>query len=128
MNRTEITVIALPSRKELDLDVPADLPIGQLGEAILQGMEEWNTYPYGQVGCRAEASLQGDNWRLLREEATLVEEGILDGMQLRLTQTISYSTASQERQQAHFTETVPLFEPSGSHNTEQVKERGGDGI
>ncbi|MFC4102170.1 EsaB/YukD family protein [Paenibacillus xanthanilyticus] len=83
MNYTVVTVIAMPSGKEFDLELPSDLPLRQLSSALLASVGE--ALPEeAELSVRLSVSEYGHSWSDIDPGLTLQEAGVVDGMFMRV--------------------------------------------
>jgi hypothetical protein len=109
MKRAVITLVSESTGKMLDIDIPTDIPLEQLGERLLTCLDEWiisvphkNTYRFAK-------SDNGNEWHLLDKSLSLDEAGVMEGSYLRIESIVSYSTVSDMEKATLFQDVVPLF-------------------
>ncbi|TYP69603.1 EsaB/YukD family protein [Paenibacillus methanolicus] len=83
MNYTVVTVIAMPSGKEFDLELPSDLPLQQLSPALLASVGD-EIPEEAEPALRLSVSEYGLSWSDIDPGLTLQEAGVVDGMFMRV--------------------------------------------
>ncbi|MFB9324469.1 EsaB/YukD family protein [Paenibacillus aurantiacus] len=83
MNYTVVTVIAMPSGREIDLELPSDLPLHQLSPAIVASLGD-DVPVEADLALRLSISEYGHSWSDVNPELTLQQAGVIDGMYMRV--------------------------------------------
>lgn len=109
MSRTLITLSIESLGNTIDLDLPDNIPLGELMDMIFRNTSGW--IPIGSK--REEFNYlisDGElNWRSIDLNMTLEEAQVMDGYCLRMEKSQSFSTASVNERDTLRQNEIPLF-------------------
>lgn len=93
MNHSLITLIIDASGRTADIELPDNVPLRELLEPMLKGMNEWLSLHFQAEEFNLLISDDGIEWRSISIEQTLEQLQIVDGHYIRLEKSQSFSTA-----------------------------------
>ncbi|WP_435924036.1 hypothetical protein [Paenibacillus sp. DYY-L-2] len=92
MNTTLLTLMIESTGRSLDLELPGDVPIREVLERVLPGLEEWGPYPFMEKECQFLISGGDQRWKTIDISRTLNELEVLDGSYFRIEKKQNFST------------------------------------
>ncbi|OAB38450.1 EsaB/YukD family protein [Paenibacillus glacialis] len=92
MERSTITLVIDSSGKKTDLELPSQVPLEEMLELMMKGMNEWISLSFQLSDFRLLLSEGDESWRAIQPSMSLHELGVTDGCYLRLEKIQSFST------------------------------------
>ncbi|MCK6078284.1 hypothetical protein ACN9MH_24140 [Paenibacillus silvae] len=92
MDRTLLTLIIDATGKRTDIEVPNMLPLNELLEPMLKGLNEGMALTFQASNYRYSLSSDGSEWNNIELHQSLADVKAMDGCYLRIEQVNSFST------------------------------------
>lgn len=109
MSVTTVTLSIFPANVVVDVQASSHLPLQDVLPYLLTACSIPLHPEYGHVRYEYESSWDMVRWEQLSELQSLQEQRVFDGMHLRITKYVSYSSSLSE-QPAWLHDVLPLFE------------------
>ncbi|MEF2969298.1 EsaB/YukD family protein [Paenibacillus sp. M1] len=92
MNTTVLTLTIESTGRFADLELPGDVPLREVLQRILPGLEEWGPYPFIEKEFHYFISSGDQHWKPVDISCTLDELKVTDGAYLRIEKSQNFST------------------------------------
>ncbi|WP_405170659.1 EsaB/YukD family protein [Paenibacillus sp. FSL H8-0280] len=92
MDRTLLTLIIDATGKKTDIELPNTIPLHELLEPMLKGLNEGMALTFQASNYRYYLSSDGSEWNSMDLQQSLEDVKAMDGSYLRIEQVSSFST------------------------------------